>query len=73
MLKKIPNFSALLNFEFTPGGLCMWKALIFGAEATCLSEENRFSQSQHERWIRRPLTMRELMMSVAPSNVKGIP
>ena len=25
-LKKIPNFSTMHNFEFTPGGLRMWKA-----------------------------------------------
>ena len=31
MLKKIPHFNALHNFEFTPGGLRMWKALKFGA------------------------------------------
>ena len=30
-LKKIPNFSALHNFEFTPGGLRMWKAFKIGA------------------------------------------
>ena len=31
MLKKIPHFNALHNFEFTPGGLRMWKALKIGA------------------------------------------
>ena len=55
-LKKIPNFSALHNFEFTPGGLRMWKAFKIGAgkliawneiifcpqEATSLSKEKTF-------------------------------
>ena len=31
MLKKIPHFNALHNFEFTPSGLRMWKALKIGA------------------------------------------
>ena len=55
-LKKTPNFSALYNFEFTPGGLRMWKAFKIGAgkliawnditfcpkDATCLSGEKPF-------------------------------
>ena len=55
-LKKIPNFSALHNFEFTSRGLRMWKAFKIGAgkliawnniifclqEATCLSEDKPF-------------------------------
>ena len=55
-LKKIPNFSALHNFEFTSRGLRMWKAFKIGAgkltawnniifclqEATCLSEDKLF-------------------------------
>ena len=55
-LKKTPNFSALYNFEFTPGGPRMWKAFKIGAgkliawneiifcpkEATCLGEEKLF-------------------------------
>ena len=55
-LKRIPNFSTMHNFEFTPGGFRMWKAFKIGAgkiivwneiifspqEATCLSEKKPF-------------------------------
>ena len=33
------------------------------------AKKNRFAQSQHEIWIRRPRTKQESMMSVAPSKV----
>ena len=54
-IKKIPNYSSLHNFEFTPGGLRMWKSYNIGIgkqiswdsilcpqKATCLIEENPF-------------------------------
>ena len=31
-IKKIPNYSSLHNFEFTPAGLRMWKAYNFQLE-----------------------------------------
>ena len=44
-LKKIPNFSALHNFEFTLGAgkLIAWNDVIFCLqETTCLSEDKLF-------------------------------
>ena len=55
-IKKIPNYSSLHNFEFTPDGLRMWKAYNIGIgkliswdaivlcpqQATCLTEEKPF-------------------------------
>ena len=44
-LKKIPNFNALHNFEFTLGAgkLIAWNDVIFCLqEATCLSEDKPF-------------------------------
>ena len=55
-IKKIPNYTSLHNFAFTPDGLRMWKAynigigkliswdtiVLFPQEPTCLAEEKPF-------------------------------
>ena len=62
-LKKIRNFSAVHNFEFTHDGLRLWKAFKIGAsklivwndiifypqEGTCLSEEKPFFRNLSTR------------------------